>query len=257
MLALGAGLGGPAGFRDPGPQAPGGAELRDGEELVGGRGVAELELAEGGLDAEGAAAVAGSGEGAEVGDAGGQGQPQLLGCAAAGLVVRQGVDGEGADAGPVRGGFPGEPDGAGQLQDLARTGLVAQRVGAEARAGRLGGHPALGVQAQQGAGGVGVLRSGVQGDGRQVEVDAVEGAGSASTGSPPGPPRDSQMEVTPFSRSVSTASFTRAGSLPRYRCRTSQPPAAPPAGLPPRTNGANPGKPVSSAVSGAVYRGGW
>ncbi len=40
--------------------------------------------------------------------------------------------------------------------------------------GRVGGHPAPGVLAEQLLGGGGELRSGVQDDGRQVEVDALE-----------------------------------------------------------------------------------
>lgn len=97
-------------------------------------------------------------------------------------MVRQRVDEEGAYAGPVRGSLPGEADGAGEVDDFTRTGLMAERVGAEVRAGGLGGHLPLGVQTQQGAAGVGVFGSGVEGDGSQVEVDAVEGAGERVDG---------------------------------------------------------------------------
>ena len=55
------------------------------------------------------------------------------------------------------------------------------------------------------------------------------------------PPTVSQSEVTPFSRSASTASL--AGGSVACRCRTSQPPTVFPSGRPPRTKGAKPGKP--------------
>ncbi len=172
MLPLGARLRGPRGLGDPGPQPARGTELGDGEELVRRRGVPELDLAERGFDAEPTC-----GEGAQVGDSGGQREPELLGRAAAGLVVRQGVHGQGAHPRQAGGGLPGQLDGGGLVQRLAGPRLVAQRVGAQRGPHSLRSHRALGVQVQQRTGGRGVVGTRVQGDGGEVQVDPVQGPG--------------------------------------------------------------------------------
>ncbi len=177
MLALRPrGGGGPAHLGHPRPQPPGGPQLGDGQELVGGGRVPELQLRAGGVHAE-----ARRGQRPQVGHAGGQRAAQLLGGRAARLVVRERVHGQRAH--PRR--LVGAPAGqggrrlqvTGQAVGAAGPGHHAQRVGAQG-ARRLGRCHALRVaEPEPGVGRRGEVRARVQGDGRQVEVDAVERGG--------------------------------------------------------------------------------
>src|SRR5690606_39275471 len=130
-------------------------------------GVAEFEVAERPLQAQ-----PGVGEGAQVGDPGGDGAAQLLGVGAARVVVRRGVDGDGAQR-AVR-APPGEVRGDGEVGRAAGAGRQAERVGAQVPLGRSGG--------EQDAGRLAGLRPGVEHDGRDGEVDPGEHGGQLGDG---------------------------------------------------------------------------
>ncbi len=83
---------------DAGPESTRGAELRDGEELVGRGGDAELQLAERGVDVE-----PGRDESPGRGDARRERAPELFGVGAPGVVVARRVDREGTHSGKVGG----------------------------------------------------------------------------------------------------------------------------------------------------------
>ncbi len=90
-------------------------------------------------------------------------------------------------------------------------------------------------------------------------VDAVEGRGSAATGTPPSPTA-SQSEVTPFSRSASMASLVCPGSGRSWRWRTSQPVTAAPIARPLRDERGEPriagiGRDVARGVRADGWRG--
>ncbi|CAM5354587.1 hypothetical protein SNARM312S_06035 [Streptomyces narbonensis] len=198
MLALRTGRRRAAGLRDPRPQSAGGAELGDGQELVGGGRVAELQLAEGLFDGQ-----AVLGECPQVGDTAGERTAELLRGGASGLVVRQGVHGHGPHLRVGLRAAPRQSDGSGEAVAVvgpAGPGLGAERVGAEVAGGGLGSHAATLVDREQLVRGGRGLRSGVEGDRGQVEVDALEDPvelGHRHTGRPDGQPerRDAVLQV--------------------------------------------------------------
>lgn len=177
MLTLRRGLRrGPRHLGHPGPEPARGTELRDRQELVGVGRVAELQLAERGVDGQ-----PGGGERAQVRDAGGEGAAELLRGGGAGLVVREGVDDEGAQLREALGTAGRQGGGVGEQRlgapGQAGAGLQAQRVGAEVARGGAGGDLALLVELEQLLGGLGEFRSRVEHDAGQVEVDAGQGLG--------------------------------------------------------------------------------
>ncbi|GAA2924064.1 hypothetical protein GCM10020221_20050 [Streptomyces thioluteus] len=177
MLALGAGgRGRPADLGDAGPQAAGRAQGGDREELVAPAAYRNSSWAQ-----ASSMPRPGVGEGAQVGDAGGQRAAELLAAeppaswygrasttrARTPVAVLQARGGEGGDVGT--GGRAGAGEGA-------------ERVGAEVAAGLGAGGAALVVQAQQGPrGGLGVVTR-VEDDGGEVEEDAVQGRSDALDG---------------------------------------------------------------------------
>ncbi len=161
----------PAHLGDPRPQPAGRAQLGDGEELVGGGRVAELQLGGGLFDTQ-----PGLGQLPQVGHAGGQRGAQFLRGRAARLVVRQRVHGQRAQARVPLGAADGQGGEGGEVQCGAGAGLVPERVAAQVAAGGLRVDALVVVQPQQRLGGGLGVAARVQGDRCQVEVDAVEGA---------------------------------------------------------------------------------
>ena len=100
---------------------------------------------------------------------------------------------------------------------------------------------------------LGVGAAGVQHDRREVEV-ARRRARAGRSARRCRRPTASQTEVTPFSRSASTA-VVRVGSGRAWRWRTSQPSGTGPRPCAPRTNGVRPGTPTGGGRGvGGVQR---
>ncbi len=159
VLPLAAGLRRAADLGDPGPQAAGRAQLGDGGELVGGGGVAEVDLAE---RLPGGQAAAG--ERPQLGDALRDRAGQLLGVAAARVVVGRGVHGDGPQ--------PGEPVCAAPRQ--LDPGGAARGGDAQVAAGR---DASRGGQLEQGLGGLRRQVTRLQDDRGEVEVDVLQHRG--------------------------------------------------------------------------------
>lgn len=172
MLPLRPGRRRTAGLGHPRPQPAGGAQLGDGQELVGGGRVPELQLPEGLFHRQPAL-----GERPQIGDTSGERAAELLRGGTPGLVVRQGVHGQGPQLRVGLRAAPRQTDGAGEAVTVVRLsgpGLGAERVGAEIAADGLGRHATPFVDREQflrrGRG----LPAGVEDDRGQVEVDAPE-----------------------------------------------------------------------------------
>ena len=153
-----------AGLADAGPHPAQGPQGRGGEELVGGRPDAELDVAEG-LDGRDALGL----EVAEVGDPGGDGHREGVDVGRAGVVQHPGVDGDGAP--PVVGA--GRPDEVGERREVG--------VGAEPRGRAEGVEPEVAADGdpvaddvEQGTGGAGLVGPGGDDDRGEVEPDVGE-----------------------------------------------------------------------------------
>ncbi|KDN74496.1 hypothetical protein DF19_31750 [Streptomyces olindensis] len=169
MLPLRPGARGAADLGHPRPQPARRPQLGDGEELVGGRRVAELQLSTGLFDAQ-----ARLGQLPQIRHRRGQRGTQLLGGRATGLVEGQRVHGQGPQPRVLRGAQPRELRGRRDVTPLPGPGLVPQGIRAQVAARRVPGDPPLLVQPQQlPCGGLG-FASRVEDDGGQVEVDTVE-----------------------------------------------------------------------------------
>ncbi len=177
MLTLAAsGLGDTAQLEEPGPGAAGGAQLRDGRELLVGGGEPHVELVGGGVDVE-----AGLDEQPQVGGTGEQAVGELLHVGRAGVVHGGGVDDDAARAATLRevrhlDGHRGVGDRALQADAQHGAGVRAERVGAVAGAGR-GRHGLVvehGVERLGGGERVGRV---LHHDGREVDEDRLQDAG--------------------------------------------------------------------------------
>ena len=156
----------------PRPEPPGGAELRDREELVGGRGEPELELCGRGFDIE-----PGLGQRPKIGDPGRDGRAQLLRVRPARLVERQPVGDDRPDFRVLRGDTRGQRRGGRQVRRTAGAGGQPDRVRAERGDRRAGWDLPLGEYLEQ------RLRrrfeplARVKHDRREVDVDLVQDVG--------------------------------------------------------------------------------
>ncbi len=182
MLPLAAGVGGDTALlRDPRPDPAGGPQLGDGGELVGGRGVAELQLPERRVGRQ-----PGRPHRPQVLQAGREGAAEFLGVGAAGLVVGQRVDHDRADPGKVGRAAAGQLDGGGQAGPVgcgvavgvdAGPGQHAERVGPQAAGQRAGRDPAARGDVEVHLRRLGEPLPRVEHDRRQVQVGLREHVG--------------------------------------------------------------------------------
>ena len=235
-------------LQHPGPQAAGGAQLRDGRELLGGDREPQLQQAGGGVDAE-----PGGGERTQVGHAGRDDVAELLGVRPARGVHRQAVDDDGAHQREVPRHAQGERDDGPDVR--ARSGPGPDAHGVEAqRAEQRGradaGGSQLQVRLRRGLR-LGRGRGGVQDDRGEVEEHAVEGLRQVGDRGPGG--TDGEPDRGGTVREIGENGLARIGvGVPG--------PHVPPVGdrpagpASPRTNGRAPGTPASgsSAASSAV-----
>ena len=144
----------------------------------------------------------------------------------------------------------GQLDGAVDVLGRTGPGTQPERVGAEVAADLAGLDALVLVHCQQAVAAAATSAPASSVTGARSRYTSSSTSGSASSGTPAGP-TTSHSDVTPCSRSASTAWRVDAGSGCACRWRTSQPGDAP-SGRPPRVNGGSPGKPASGAVSSAV-----
>jgi len=140
----------------------------DRQELVGGDRIAELECVQRRVDGE-----AGVGQRPQVGDADRCRDGQLVGVAAAGVVVDRAVD-RGHPQLRELGGLSGQLAEQRQVGGRAGARPEPDRVGTERAGDLVRGDPPFGHQAQEGVGRLARLHTRVQSDRREIEVDAVE-----------------------------------------------------------------------------------
>ena len=181
-----------------------------GEELVGGGADPEVDLAErlGRRDA-------GRLEVAQVLDAGGDGDREGVDVGGAGLVQHAGVDGDGAPAVAV-GALAHEVGERGEVGGGAEPGGRAERVEAEVAADRL----AVGDEVEQGAGRAGWSVTDETTTGARSRRTSASTSGRSATAMPSSP-TCTHTEVTPCSRSSSTAARVTAASGSSCSWRTS------------------------------------
>ena len=163
-----------AGLADPGPHPAHGAQGRGGEELVGGRPDAQVDLAErlGCRDA-------GRLEVAQVLDPGGDGHREGVDVGGAGLVQHAGVDGDGAPAVAV-GALADEVGERREVGVGAEPGGRAERVEPEVAADRI----AVGHDVEEGAGRGRLVGDRRDDDRGEVEPDVGEHLGEVAGAHP-------------------------------------------------------------------------